>query len=208
MDKKCIYIIRHGETEQNRLNIVQGRGIDSSLNEIGINQSQLFYNHYKSIAFDRIYCSSQFRSFQTIQQFTTHQKEIFKDERLDEICWGEHEGKGGDPELMNKYHRIIQSWSIGNYHDKPEGGESAIELAERVRSFVTRLTQETFQKALICTHGRTLRAMICILKEIPLSNMEHIKHKNTGLYLVELDQNRWNILTENDCSHLIQNYVS
>jgi len=42
---KTIYFIRHGETEYNKLGIVQGSGVDSELNENGRAQAQAFYNH-------------------------------------------------------------------------------------------------------------------------------------------------------------------
>ncbi len=207
MDTKTIYIVRHGETEQNRLGIVQGRGIDSSLNETGRIQSDLLYNHYKSIPFCRIYCSSQRRSFETIRHFALQTNTLIKDQRLDEICWGEHEGKGGEPELMKKYERIITSWSSGNYHDKPEGGESAQELYDRVKSFLSDLEQETFNTALICTHGRTLRAMVCLLQGKALRHMDDVRHYNTGLYQALYENSNWKILKENDCVHLQQNPV-
>jgi len=44
--KKTIYIIRHGETDLNRLGIVQGRGMDTSLNEKGLEQAEAFYQAY------------------------------------------------------------------------------------------------------------------------------------------------------------------
>ena len=43
---KQLYIIRHGETELNRLGIVQGRGVDASLNETGITQAEAFFQKY------------------------------------------------------------------------------------------------------------------------------------------------------------------
>ncbi len=64
-----------------------------------------------------------------------------------------------------------------------------------------------FNKALICTHGRTMRAMICLLQKIPLSYMEEVKHQNTGLYISCFQQNHWKILQENDSSHLPNSFV-
>lgn len=147
------------------------------------------------------------RSFQTIQKFENHNRIILKDERIDEINWGEHEGKAGDAELMLKYDRIIQSWSGGNYHDRAHGGESAYDLVNRLKGFVSDLEEADFETALICTHGRTLRAMICLIKNIPLSHMEKIRHQNTGLYHAVYHKNNWQVILENDCSHLIQNPV-
>lgn len=197
-----MFILRHGETDQNRNGIVQGRGINSSLNDTGIYQSQAFYQQYKTIHFDHIRCSSQQRSYQTIQHFDSANMPIIRDGRLDEIGWGEHEGKAGDPELMEKYYRIIQSWSSGNYSDAAHGGESAFELSLRIQSFLKDIYNLDFKNALICTHGRTLRAMICLLKKQELMHMELVYHSNTGLYVAEFTDSDWQIVLENDCKHL------
>ncbi|MDP4678865.1 MAG: histidine phosphatase family protein, partial [Cyclobacteriaceae bacterium] len=39
MKTKKIYIIRHGQTDYNKNNMVQGRGINSSINEFGQEQA-------------------------------------------------------------------------------------------------------------------------------------------------------------------------
>ena len=51
---KELYIIRHGETELNRLGIVQGRGINSDLNDTGRAQAEAFYQYYKETKFDAL----------------------------------------------------------------------------------------------------------------------------------------------------------
>ena len=43
---KDIYLIRHGETDYNRLGVVQGSGIDADLNELGQRQAKAFFDHY------------------------------------------------------------------------------------------------------------------------------------------------------------------
>ncbi len=202
MTTKTLYIVRHGETEQNKKGIVQGRGVDSVLNETGIKQAEFFYQHYKEYNFDQLFCSTQQRSYQTIQGFDPFGMSIIRDSRLDEINWGEHEGKAGNPELMDKYYRIIHSWSNGNYHDAALGGESAFELSQRLKSFLGDLNGMDFSKALICTHGRTIRALICLLKQQDLKHMEVVQHRNTGLYVAEWQVNQWNVILENDSKHL------
>ena len=44
---KNIYIIRHGQTDFNVRQIVQGRGINSDLNDEGILQAKLFFEAHK-----------------------------------------------------------------------------------------------------------------------------------------------------------------
>ena len=48
---KEIYIIRHGETDYNRQGIVQGQGVDTSLNDLGRRQASAFFEHYRHIDF-------------------------------------------------------------------------------------------------------------------------------------------------------------
>ncbi|MCC6816380.1 MAG: histidine phosphatase family protein [Saprospiraceae bacterium] len=199
---KEIFILRHGETECNRNRIVQGSGVDSELNETGIVQSKKFFSKYKSIPFDLHIHSNLIRTKQTISLFLNPSIPCLVDDRIREISWGEHEGKGDEPELMQKYYRVIRSWQGGIYTDKALDGESAIDLSNRLNPFIKDLKNLTFSKALICTHGRTLRAMICIFKNWPLSRMEEIEHTNTGLYHLILDENDWKIIIENDLAHL------
>ena len=204
MEKK-LYILRHGETNENKAGIVQGQGIDSSLNELGLWQSLQFYNKYKSITFDKIITSGLRRSYQTLQHFETTENEIQRDTRINEISWGEHEGKAGEPELMEKYYKIINSWKSGDYLQAPIGGESALDLYQRVDHFLKEVSETNCQTILACTHGRTLRALVCCILQLPLSEMENIKQSNSGLYIFELHDQSWKLISENDTSHLSSN---
>ncbi len=201
MKKRC-YILRHGQTTENALGIVQGSGIDSSLNDTGKMQAQFFYEYYRHQNFDLKVASGLQRTYQTIVHFEQYPKEIMRDQRLNEICWGEHEGRRGEPQLMEKYYRIIESWRRGEYGEKAVRGESALELSVRLDSFLSELVAIPFQQALICTHGRSLRVLICLMKGWPLSRMEEIGHNNTGLYIADYDNGKWNIVLENDSAHL------
>ncbi|MBK7958290.1 MAG: histidine phosphatase family protein [Bacteroidetes bacterium] len=69
MQEKEIYIIRHGETDMNKRNMVQGRGVNSVLNEHGHRQAKAFFEAYRHIPFEIAYSSSLTRTIQTIQPF-------------------------------------------------------------------------------------------------------------------------------------------
>ena len=57
-----IYVVRHGETEENRQKIVQGH-LDTSLNSEGERQSDLLAKALKDVPFDACYSSDlQLRS--------------------------------------------------------------------------------------------------------------------------------------------------
>ncbi len=58
LSSKKIYIVRHGQTNFNLQGIVQGSGVDSSLNAMGRAQAAAFFKAYQSVAFDKIYTST------------------------------------------------------------------------------------------------------------------------------------------------------
>ncbi|MEM9821407.1 MAG: histidine phosphatase family protein [Bacteroidota bacterium] len=200
--EKELYILRHGETEYNRLKIVQGSGVDTSLNETGRAQAKAFYERYQDIPFELVITSALKRSQQTVEAFgkkgipTAHFSEI------NEINWGIHEGKKSLPEMIAQYQALMEDWKNGHYEAHLEEGESAAELAQRLKRFLELLKSRPEQRILICTHGRTLRCLMCLIKGDPLSKMNEIPHQNTGLYVVYLEQETFRVVTENDAQHL------
>ena len=198
------YIIRHGETAFNRAGIVQGSGVDSDLNDIGRNQAALFYAKYAAVPFDLILVSSLKRTAQTAAPFIEQGIKTIKIGDLNEINWGTHEGKVSSPEGRFVFRETVRAWSEGNYDARTTDGESAAELAarlERVKKILEGLTEKN---VLVVTHGRTLRALTCLLKAEPLANMEQYDHSNTGLVMAHFDHENqtWQITTHNDISHL------
>ncbi|RYE50114.1 MAG: histidine phosphatase family protein, partial [Sphingobacteriales bacterium] len=66
---KTIYLIRHGQTDLNKHGIVQGRGMDTDLNDMGRAQANAFFDKYGTVKFDKIYTSVLKRTHQTVQAF-------------------------------------------------------------------------------------------------------------------------------------------
>ena len=198
-----IYLIRHGETDYNVQGIVQGSGVDTDLNDTGRTQAGFFYEKYKTVPFDIALVSKLKRTWQTVQPFTERGLSQSIDARLNEINWGTHEGKKSTPESRIDYRRASTGWTNGNYNERTEQGESAAELAERLTDFLTDLRTRTEKNILLATHGRTLRCLICLLKNEPISRMEQYDHYNTGLVLAHYDaENGFAVSLENDIAHL------
>src|SRR5690606_33171348 len=104
LTNRKIYLVRHGQTDYNLRNIVQGSGIDSSINENGLCQAAAFYEANKHINFDRIYYTGLVRAKQTIARFLEQgtPQEAVAD--LNEISWGQYEGVPMD-EMENRYYQ-------------------------------------------------------------------------------------------------------
>ncbi|MCF8429621.1 MAG: histidine phosphatase family protein [Bacteroidia bacterium] len=200
---KKIYIIRHGETDFNRMNIVQGNGVDTDLNETGLNQGFLFYNKYKNISFDKIYVSGLTRTQQTIQHFINDGIPYEKLHELNEISWGEYEGKAQDFKEREFYQYAVNAWNSGNYDVAVANGETPNQLQERQKKALEFILKNTHEKTvLVCMHGRALKSFICLLLNVPLLNMDNYQHQNTCLYQLDFDGEKFELITQNDVSHL------
>ena len=199
---KELYIVRHGETDFNRQGIVQGSGVNSSLNKNGQLQALRFFQKYKDVEFDYIYTSTLKRTHETVQSFINQGITWRIRGELREIGWGIHEGQAATKESKVQYQSLIHNWKNGNLEAKIEGGESAANMVERLKKFLDELKMTEFDKALICTHGRTMRFLLCLLNNDNFQEMEKYKVLNTSLYIVENAGDNFHIRIQNDLSHL------
>jgi len=200
--KKSVWIIRHGETELNALNIVQGQGINAALNQKGTNQALAFWEYYKDTAFDLILYSDLIRSQQSVRNFLTSGIQASQLSDLKEINWGINEGLPPSPIVMQRFHETQQAWLQGDFDARVEGGESARELAQRAGNCINYLNKVNRKEILVCSHGRTIRALVCLLLGKPLVAMEEFHHANLGLYKFESDGTKWHCSLMNDTRHL------
>jgi len=102
-----LYILRHGETEFNRLGIVQGSGVDTDLNETGIGQSRAFFETYQEIDFQLVVTSKLRRTHQTVRHFLEKEIPWIQTEDINEMSWGDQEGKSNSPERAAIYKWMI-----------------------------------------------------------------------------------------------------
>lgn len=203
MKTKLIYIIRHGETEFNKLGIVQGSGVDMPLNERGMAQAQMFYKHYKEIKFRKIYTSALIRTQQSVLPFIEAGFPYKIIPALNEISWGVFEGKPQSKEEREEYWEVVNAWKNGNYNAKIREGESAHELQVRQKTFIDYLKQQQDECVLVAMHGRAMKSFLCTLLDKPLNQMELFEHSNLCLYIVEFENQEAKVLKHNDISHLM-----
>jgi broad specificity phosphatase PhoE len=200
--EKELFIYRHGETDLNRQGIVQGSGVDAPLNAVGHQQAQAFFRHYQDHDFELLLTSHLQRTHQTAMPFAQAGIPWMKLEEINEINWGIHEGKKSDPGMRKIYKEMLDEWDKGNYEAKLEGGESAAEMAARLQQFIDFVVQRPEQKILVCSHGRAMRCLMCLLNEDHLKEMDQYPHSNTGLYHVLYREGTFSFLSRNDTRHL------
>ncbi len=203
MAKKTLYIIRHGETDLNKAGIVQGRGMDTNLNETGRKQGEAFYKAYKDVPFNKIYTSVLKRTHQTVQKFIDSGIAWEQLSGLDEMAWGDYEGKAVSEETRGRFKKIMQSWKDGDLDVRFENGESPNEVQLRqIEALKTIMSQPEETTVLICMHGRAMRLLLCLLNRQKLTEMDNYPHRNTTLYRVNFDGEKYHIADFNNTDHL------
>ncbi len=142
-----IYVIRHGETDYNKIGRLQGKR-DISLNETGIMQAYEIKNRLYDVDFDEIYSSDLNRAYKTAE-IIADGKRVIKDSRLEEIGLGRWEGqtydflRANDPEYV-EFFNDPKNFNKGD-------NESYQSVIDRVKEFFDELDND--KNILVVTHG-------------------------------------------------------
>jgi alpha-ribazole phosphatase len=204
---KTLYIVRHGETEWNKIGRYQGI-TNVPLNENGIAQAKACGNALKDIHFDRILSSDLSRALVTAETIRgNRQLEIKTDERLREINFGDWE-KLLFTEIEERWPGLIDQMYRRPDIVKVPNGESFQEVQDRAWSAVSDFLNENNEDEtiLITCHGGTIRTILCKLLDISISHCWNFSQGNTAINRVfyngmgELDHNILNLL--NDTAHV------
>ena len=154
-----IYLMRHGETDWNRQERMQGQ-LDCPLNENGRRQAAEAGRKLmaRGLRFDRVYSSPLCRALETARIVSgMTEKEILTDGDLMEMGFGPYEGISFSllPSMMFAF------FSDPERFPAPEGMEPIPHLKERTGRFLERLrTDDPGGTVLVMAHGVTLRVLL------------------------------------------------
>lgn len=200
---KEIYLIRHGETDFNRQGIVQGSGVDTDLNELGLSQARAFFNEYNHIPFAKVYTSALKRAIQSVRGFLDLGLPHEMHKGLNEISWGFREGQQITPEEDAYYHSVLSAWAAGDVTQRIDGGESPADVQARQKPVLDLILARPDEEViLICMHGRAIRIFLSLMLGEPLKDMDQFDHRNLCLYKLLYDGQKLTAVLRNDTRHL------
>ncbi|MBN7815733.1 histidine phosphatase family protein [Algoriphagus pacificus] len=203
MNRKKIYLVRHGQTDFNLKGVVQGSGINADINETGRKQAALFFEAYKDVPFDQLYHTALIRTKQSIQGFLDLGIPVETLPELNEISWGDYEGTPMTPDESQYYEHMLGQWKLGNLDYAIAGGESPNIVAARMIKGIEKIINGPGETILVCMHGRAMRIFLSLIMKHDLRHMDNYEHQNLCLYLLEEKENgEYEILKRNDVSHL------
>lgn len=152
-----IYIVRHGQTEKNKANVLQGRS-DVPLNEAGIRQAEDVRDRFRSlgIQFDKVYTSPLIRAVQTAKIIAEGASPMIEG-RLIEMDYGPYEGMDlaqPAPEVMAFFQDFV-------HKPAPEGMEALSAVVARLATFLEELREEAVsQNILLSTHAIAMKGAL------------------------------------------------
>ncbi|MFB6271365.1 MAG: histidine phosphatase family protein [Salinibacter sp.] len=201
-----LYLVRHGETEHNRKNIIQGGGVDSTLNADGRAQSRALARRLETVSVDALYASTLQRARQTADIVARPHEPLSRTylRDLSEMDWGVYEGEPPSEERDASMGAIKEDWRAGAYDRAVEGGESIRDVQERAyRALRHILAREEGRTALVVTHGRYLRVLLAtLLDDYGLEHMRELGHSNTCVNRVVVEDGRARAERQNCTAHL------
>lgn len=203
MSTTDIFIARHGETEYNRLNQIQGRGINKPLNKTGRMQAKAIADYLSDQSIDHIFASSLMRSMETAEIIAwSFRKEYKYYPELDEMNFGYLEGRPIN-EIRSDLDEIHNNWSSGKIDFAPKDGESPAEVSERILFRTNKIIEEhRDSNILFILHGRLIRILLSEWLEYGLENMHKVSHSNGALYHLEFNGSEFIPIYLNETEHL------
>lgn len=154
-----LYLIRHGETEQNKTGILMG-STDTPLNDQGREQARQLRDRVNALAVDTIFSSPLQRAVETATLVFGEQAPIITDSSIQEFHFGEWEGMHF-AEIAKRYPDIWQLWLTDWEKTHIPGGEVFAAFQQRVIGFVEEMVSYHPGKNLaIVSHGGCIRSLL------------------------------------------------
>ncbi len=198
-----LYITRHGQTEWNIENRLQGWR-DSNLTEKGIEDAVNLSERLKDVDFTHIYTSTQKRAIETAKILRRKRDiKIIELDELKEIGFGEWEGIEKEELLTTHKDQFDIFLNKAHLYRPSHNAESYQEIYRRVESSLDRILKSKGENILIVSHGVTIKIMTSIIKGIPLEELHTIfVQRGTALNICEVKEDNIKFIVEGDTSHV------
>ncbi|MBO4458189.1 MAG: histidine phosphatase family protein [Butyrivibrio sp.] len=176
-----IYVTRHGQTDYNKRELMQGR-TDIPLNETGINQARAIKEKIGNVKFDAVYASPLMRAVETASIIGgIDYNKIIKDERIIEADFGRYDGVN--------YYRVslpmTAYWSFPEAFPAPPGVETIKSMVERTRSFLSELEKKDYENVLVVCHGGIIRPIRGYMEDVKRGYIWRPRPKNCEVFVYE-----------------------
>lgn len=197
-------MIRHGETEWNRLHRFQGRS-DISLNPKGNEQACSLALALKNETIMAIHSSPLARAIETASHIGKFHSSapLIKELGLIEMDLGDFEGMEAKQWAL-QHQNFRQTWEKNPATLSMPGGESLQEVQHRAVDTLNRISglYTTDCTLLICSHNFVIISLLCFAAKIPLDRFRELRQDTAALNILYKDGTDFQVEKVNDRGHL------
>lgn len=181
------YIVRHGETDWNLENKIQGQ-TDTDLNDNGRKQAEELADRVarELSGIKKIYSSRQKRALETAQiigRKLSVSPIVYQG--LEEINLGKWEGYTWR-QVREEFKEEYQVWHQNRRYQVPPEGESYQQLLDRLLPALDDIVRKEGQDVLIVTHSAVIMTLMSYVYDTPFEDMARL-YKTGNASIVELD---------------------
>ena len=203
MSQVTIYLARHGETQWNVEQRIQGSA-DIPLDTRGEEQAAALAQRLASVDFDMIYTSDLIRAMRTTEiiKAALPPVRVVPDARLRERNWGNMEGLTWE-DIINECPDDLRQIKSGNIDYAPQGGESRLQVINRVLDWLQEISTTENSTVLVIAHGGTASVILKQAMGIDQTVRTPFIVENCALnILLYIQHSFWVVETLNDTCHL------
>ena len=182
-----IFLIRHGETEWNKIGKLQGSS-DIKLLPEGIQQAHLLAEHAPFSNVHAIYSSDLERAVMTAEILAEKfGLSVIKERGLRETSFGE-----GFEKFFTRPDKV-----------QPPNGETFLQSQARIMNALDEIIADNDDKSIIVvSHGAAIRLILCAALVIPLRKMWAIGQYNMALNVLTFSEGNFSVELMNSTLHL------
>jgi len=198
-----VILVRHGETEWNRLRRIQGGNSDTQLNQRGRKQAASLVLRLKQEEIQAVYSSPLQRAQDTARAIAGyHQLPVGVEPSLKEIEVGELEGVS-IAEVGKHLSQLLIRHSQGEELPRIPGGESLTEVQQRVWGTIQRLVSRHGDGVLVVvSHYFSILTAVCSVLNLPLSQIDRLRLNSASISILTFDEQATRLTLFNDTCHL------
>jgi broad specificity phosphatase PhoE len=199
-----LILVRHAETEWNRLNRCQGFA-DLELNESGKSQVKGLAMSLKDKVISAVYSSDLRRAVDTAKVIADcHGLTVEIDPDLREMNQGDLEGLTFDV-IREKYAELLAEWRENPESVRLPLGETLKEVQERALRSVEKIhSKHSGDTVVTVSHNLTIVTLLCKFTGLGLKEFRNFKLQASSKNVILFENGSYKVEVINDVSHLGQ----
>lgn len=199
-----LIVVRHGETEWNKMKRVQGM-TNIPLSQHGQRQARLVARRLRNLRISAIFSSPLDRAKSTANAIgAACRVPVTVDESLREINFGDWEGCTFE-EIGARDPEMLAVWNATPHLCTPPNAETLLQVAERSAAFVERI-KDLYESGTVVavSHSVPCKAMTALCLGLPLSRIHSLRLDNASITIFDYYQDRNVLRSFNDTNHLME----